>query len=332
MTAAELKRRCENRNFDRIVVVVRDIFAEMAELQRVWKVSPGLVWSSSDATTPLRGPEGTPLRYDERCAAWFYANTELCIIQPGEGDTVYRRFLDRFGEGICCVRERVSPTEYEAQTKRFAALGLRPVQTLEQGEEMALWLDLTAELGILYQMTAGGAAYEPAAGRLPERISQVNISTPDLQKTVETLASLLEIGPWEVGRQCNAVVSNPAFRVNGELRETEFSFLLGILVCGNIEWEVIMPEKGPLVYNDFIARRGIGFHHVLMEIPQAKWAQRLAQYASDGIAMACKGTLGPADWCYMDTEKELKFYTELRTDAVMEKLPDGYVQYFYPAN
>ncbi|MBQ6904453.1 MAG: hypothetical protein IJQ27_00055, partial [Spirochaetia bacterium] len=51
--------------------------------------------------------------------------------------------------------------------------------------------------------------------------------------------------------------------------------MLGILVCGNIEWEVIMPEKGPLVYNDFIARRGIGFHHVLMEIPQAKWAQRL---------------------------------------------------------
>ena len=36
------------------------------------------------------------------------------------------------------------------------------------------------------------------------------------------------------------------------------------------------------------------------------------------------------DWCYMDTEKELQYFMELRTDAVMDKLPDGYLQYFYP--
>ena len=145
-----------------------------------------------------------------------------------------------------------------------------------------------------------------------------------------TLSETLEIGPWEVGRQSNAIIKNPAFRVDGVLKDVEFSFLVGILVCGNIEWEVIQPEKGPLVYSDFIAKRGIGFHHILKEVPQADWEQCKAQYAADGILLSCQGTIGPIDWCYMDTEKELKYFMELRTDAVMDKLPDGYLQYFYP--
>ena len=85
-----------------------------------------------------------------------------------------------------------------------------------------------------------------------------------------------------------------------------------------------------LVYNDFLERRGIGFHHILKEIPQAQWEEKKADYAKKGVNMTSKGSIGPIDWCYMDTEKEFGFYTELRTDAVMTQLPEGYLAYFYP--
>ena len=49
-----------------------------------------------------------------------------------------------------------------------------------------------------------------------------------------------------------------------------------------------------------------------------------------GIAMNCKGSIGPVDWCYMDTVKELGYFKEMRTDAVMDQLPDGYFQFWYP--
>ena len=330
MTANALTQRCKGRNFDRIVVLVQDVFEKMAQYQTVEKATPGSLGMYDETTAPLYGAEGEALRYTERSASYFYANTELCFIEPGAGETLYRRFLDRFGEGLACVRERVDAAAFDALERAYREKGLIPVQRLEKGEERAFWLDLTEQLGILFEVTTGGTEEAPA--RLPERIAQINITTPDIRESMEQCVKLLEIGPWEVGRQCNAVVDRPAFRVNGELREAEFSFLLGILVCGNIEWEIIQPEKGPLVYYDFLARRRVGFHHILREISQSRWDARLAEYASDGALMACRGSLGPVDWCYVDTEKPLGFYTELRTDAVMEKLPDGYVQYFYPEN
>ena len=326
MTQKELADRCKNRNFDQIVVVVKDIFQAVENMRRINGVSGDV----QVCTKTVQDSEGKTLISTERRASYFYANTELCFVESVEGETLYKRFLDRCGEGICCARERVSPEEMGAMEQRLRDKGFAPAQRFESKQEKAVWFDLTAPLGILFEAVTGEPEEKPEH-TISERIAQINITTPDLQKTMETVADLLEIGPWEVGRQSNAVVDNSAFRVDGELRETEFSFLIGILVCGNIEWEAIQPEKGPLVYNDFIARRGIGFHHILQEIPQGQWQERLAKYAADGVEMACKGTLGPVDWCYMDTERDLHFYTELRTDAVMEKLPDGYLQYFYPA-
>lgn len=46
--------------------------------------------------------------------------------------------------------------------------------------------------------------------------------------------------------------------------------------------------------------------------------------------MNCKGSIGPVDWCYMDTVKELGYFKEMRTDAVMDQLPEGYFQFWYP--
>ena len=330
MTGKMLEERCRNRNFDRITVVVRDVFEEMAQMERVQKVLPGALRICSDRSGAKLERNGEEIRYCERRVFYRYANTELCIVEPGEGETLYREFLDRFGEGICCIRERVSADDFIGMEQTFRSRGLVPAQRMETGNQRAFWIDLTETLGILYEVITGDDPDVDDPVRMPERIAQINITTPDLMKTIRTVTEILEIGPWEIGRQSNAVVKNPLFRENGELKDTEFSFLIGILLCGNIEWEIIQPEKGPLVYFDFIKRRGIGFHHVLQEIPKAQWDSRIAQYEKDGIPLACRGTLGPVDWCYMDTEQELKFFMELRTDAVMDRLPDGYVQGFYP--
>lgn len=330
MTQAELRERCKNRNFDQIVVVVNDVFQELANMQRIQKAVPGDIRFCTEHTDPGLTTAAGSISYSERRASCFYANTEICIVQPVEGETVYRQFLNRFGEGICCVRERVPAADYRGMEERFRAKGLNIAQRMESEKCHAFWLDLTEQLGILYEVISDDSDTAKPLFRMDERIAQINITTPNVRKTIETAADLLEIGPWEVGRQSNAVVDRPGFRVDGELKDAQFSFLLAILVCGNIEWEAIQPEKGPLVYYDFLKRRGIGFHHVLQEIPEEKWSHRLSEYEDAGVQMSCKGTLGPVDWCYMDTEKDLHFFMELRTDAKMEKLPDGYLQYFYP--
>lgn len=331
MTGAELTERCKNRNFDRIIVVTRDIFTKMANMQKIQKDIPGNICVSTNDIAPLTDANGQTFGYSQKQAVFYYANTSMCFVEPLEGDTVYKQFLDRYGEGLCCIRERVLPDEMERLEQHFADKGYKPVQRMEKSGVKAFWIDLTKELGIIYEVIVGEEEAKPAACS-DIRIAQINISTPNVQKTIEFITEMLEIGPWEVGKQCSAVAHDTAFTVDGVLKDQQFAFLLAILVCGNIEWEVIEPVEGQLVYSEFVERRGIGFHHILQEIPADKWTKRLEAYAEDGIKLNCKGGLGPVNWCYMDTEKELGFYVELRTDAVMDKLPEGYLQYFYPAD
>lgn len=331
MTKEELTRRCEGRNFDRIVVVVRSLEEEIKNLRHVQKIEPAAERTCTQETAPgLELADGEKIAYSQRSASYYFENTELYVVEPLEGNTVYKQFLDRYGQGLCCTRERVPAADFERLEREYLEKKIPIIQRVKSDKYKAFWLDLTESLGIYHEVFSDDSFIETPAAVIPQRIAQINISTPDVKKTIMKLAETLEIGPWEVGRQNNSIVKNPAFRVNGELKDVEFSFLVAILVCGNIEWEVIEPEKGPLVYSDFIARRGIGFHHILTEIPQGEWDRRLAQYEADGIQLSCRGTLGPIDWCYEDTEKELQFFIELRTDAVMDRLPDGYLQYFYP--
>lgn len=330
MNFNELTKRCQNRNFDQIVVVTKDIFKTLSELRRVEHVLPGAMGIRTEQTHPGLKAGGRDLAYEERFATVYYENTALCFVQPMSGDTLYHRYLERFGEGICCVRERIAANAWEAVLESFGKKGLMPAQTCTSGNCNAAWLDLMDNLGILYELIRDDSAFEVPEHKIPARICQINITTPNLQKTIEEVTGLLEIGPWEVGCQSDRCVTDFGFRVNGDLEAPEFAFLLAILVCGNIEWEVIEPVKGPLVYNDFLASHGIGFHHILQEYPADQWQATLEDYAANDIALNCKGKLGPVNWCYMDTSKALGFFKEMRTDAVMDRLPDGYFQYFYP--
>lgn len=327
MMDQELLQRCRNRNFDQIVVVVKDLFQEMAAMQKIKKVVPGDIRL---CTGELCTGPGAALAYTEKRATYFYENINLCIVQPVSGETLYKKYLDRFGEGICCVRERVSRELFDRAMEKFRENHLNIAQFKNTDENTSAWIDLSDELGILFEIITEDSEKQNPLHTISEKIAQINITTPNVRQTIEKLVAYLEIGPWEVGRQCNATAHDCGFLVDGVVKDAEFDFLLAILVCGNIEWEVIEPVKGPLVYYDFLKRRGPGYHHVLQEIPQARWQQVIAQYEENDAPLACKGSLGPIDWCYMDTEDALHFYSELRSDAVMDRLPDGYVQYFYP--
>lgn len=330
MTFQELKKRCENRNFDQIVVVVKDIFDELSEMQRLYGAKPGDLRICSEQTDPICDGSA-PISYTERRATLFYENTSICIVQPVEGNTLYQKYLDKYGEGICCVRERIPAASYEAELTRYKAKGYAPAQVQNTENAKKAWFDLTGKLGILFEIISDDSPRIVPSYIIPDKIQQINVTTPDVQDTIAFIADLMEIGPWELGVQNKTTVHDHGFRNNGVFDpEVDFEFIVAILPCGNVEWEAIQPVKGPLAYYDFLKRHGIGYHHILIEVPQAKWESTFTDYASKGIELACKGSVGPVDWCYMDTEKELKFYTEMRTDAAMTKLPDGYFMRFYP--
>lgn len=331
MTFQELKKRCANRYFDQIVVVVKDIFAEMAEMRRIMNAMPGDIRVCTDQTDAGLTDGKETIAYTEKRATFFYENTSICVVQPVEGNTLYQKYMDKYGEGICCVRERIAAADYAAMVESYAKKGFVPVQIMKNDKCEKAWFDFTAEFGGLFEIISDDSEKIVPSYVIPDKIQQINVTTPDVEKTIEIIANLLEIGPWELGRQNKTTIHDYAFRNNGVLDpEVDFEFIVAILPCGNFEWEAIQPIKGPLVYNDFIERHGVGYHHVLVEVPQAEWQNTFTKFAANNVDLACKGSIGPVDWCYFDTERQLKFYTEMRTDAPMTKLPDGYFIKFYP--
>ncbi len=331
MNYQQLVERCKDRYFDQIVVVVNDLSKQMASMQRIKKVIPGDIRVCSETTDPGLKTKDGEIAYTEKRATYFYKNIQVCMVQPVDGDTLYQKFLDRFGEGICCVRERVSKEKFDYMMGTFVANGLNVAQTMDSETCQAAWVDLSDEMGIMFGIITEDSAALTPYYTIDETINQVNITTPNAQGTIEKLVKYLEIGPFEMGRQCNATAHSYGFLQNGEVKPAEFEFHLVMNVTGNIEWEIIMPVKGPLCYFDFLKRRPIGgFHHLLQEIEVEKWQETIKHYEDQGAHTNCKGSIGPIDWIYMDTESELHYYSEMRSNAVMDKLPDGYLMYFYP--
>ena len=124
MTFEQLTERCKNRYFDQIVVVVKDVAAQMAAMQRIEGVLPGDIRVCDDTTDPGLKTEDGVIAYSEKKATYFYQNTQICALQPVEGETIYKKYLDRFGEGLCCVRERVSNEMFDYMMDHFAQKNL----------------------------------------------------------------------------------------------------------------------------------------------------------------------------------------------------------------
>ena len=323
MTYRELEERCRNRVFDQITIVTDDVFTETANLRKIYHFEPSYL--NTEMETVRVG--------EEDCACTQYAvsgwigDIELKVIQPVSGSTILKKYLDRFGSGICCLREQIAASEYD---RTCEALKNRGIKTGQDGCGYRIY-DLMDEMGILYAIHAVDEV--KAVSRNDRKICQINITCPDVEEMAVKLAKLLEIGPYEIGHINNKTVADLGIFVNGELQKPDFEYLLGMNVCGNLEIETISPVKGPNCFADFIKERPEGgFNHLKEIVPLStgKWQSELAHYESLGMQQCIKGKIGPCGWCFIDTMKEIGFLVELGDGVPMTKLPEGYDAYFIP--
>ena len=90
------------------------------------------------------------------------------------------------------------------------------------------------------------------------RHMQIAWLTRDLEKSMQAWIDTLRIGPWRVFRFTEKTVKN--LKVEGKLVEGPFEFRIAITHVGDMEIELIQPVSGPMIYEDYIRRRGEGLH------------------------------------------------------------------------
>ncbi len=336
-TPKELRSLSEKKFFDRITVVTSRIETVIRNLSEIYGLTN---WKNASRThesllemQTVRNGKLSPLDFSEKSFVATIGDVELCLVQPEFGNTACMNYLQKYFEGICCVRENIPADRWEDELSRYETFGIRTIQKEQDETGRTAWLDTLDTLGGMLALHVDSEK----RGRLRKnvnkrRLSQINIVTNDVNRTVSELTTLLRIGPWSIGTLNNQTVSDPGILVDGIMTAPEFHFQLGITFYSNIEFEVIQPINGPTVYRDFLKRHGCGFHHIKEVIPPSRWKETLERYQKMGVRLSMKGRVGPTRFAYLDSEKLFDFVVELGDGIPADPLPDGYNEYQYPSS
>lgn len=335
-TAKDLQRLSEKKFFDRITVVTSKLDSVVKNLSDIYGLSDWRDVSRTNKSLPemlsIQNGKLSPIEFSEKSLIAMMGDVELCLVQPGYGDTACMNYLRRYYDGICCVRENIPTDRWEKELSRYEALGVKILQKEQDETGRTVWFDTLEVFGGMLALHVDSEKHSRLRNRVNERrLTQINVVTDDVNRTVSELTALLRIGPWSIGTLNNQTVSDPGILVDGTLTEPEFHFQLGITFYSNIEFEVIQPITGPTVYRDFLKRHGCGFHHIKEVIPPSKWKETLERYRKIGLQLSMKGRVGPTCFAYLDSEKLFDFIVELGDGIPADPLPKGYNEYRYPS-
>jgi 4-hydroxyphenylpyruvate dioxygenase-like putative hemolysin len=128
-------------------------------------------------------------------------------------------------------------------------------------------------------------------------LTQVAIAVKDLQATVENYWSILGIGPWEIYDWEFPRVYDRTYRG----RKSWAREKIALAKVGGVELELVQAVEGDSIYQDFIAERGEGIHH--LQFKDEKVDEVAAVLADEGFSCLQSGRFGDKGaYYYMDTK------------------------------
>jgi methylmalonyl-CoA/ethylmalonyl-CoA epimerase len=141
---------------------------------------------------------------------------------------------------------------------------------------------------------------------LKERtIIQVAHVVHDLYKTLDTYWNKMGIGPWDIYELKPPLLRESMYRG----KPSDHTYLVGCLWIGDRHYEVIQPLTGYSIYDEFLEKKGEGFHHVKEWVDDC--AKAVEEFKENGIEVIQSGKIDEDEFYYLDTEPILGIVYEL---------------------
>lgn len=288
--------------------VVRDLERSMESLWKLFGMGP---WKIN------RHREGHFL------SAVFQTDKILFeLVQPTEGgsESVYASFLKERGEGLYHVCFSF-PSEKEkgAFVSSLKEKGLR-VSALytEAGTQERICFDSWDSLGFALEIRSGKDEgqftwypdeYAVPDFRARQYIRQIGIVVRDNKETMRNFAYYLGIDGWTTVSFSDRNLND--FRIKGKVFDGKYEFLCSVKWIGDIEFELVEPLDGPLIYFDFLKKKGPGFNHVKSVMTQPE-LEKLFEHADQyGIHDIESGRLTDNHHYNLNTDGTVGFVMEL---------------------
>lgn len=154
MTNEELRALNRGRRIHQIAWVTRDLEKSMKAWVDILKVGPWTVLSFTNETVKeLKvGGEIVTEPFKFLIALSWIGDTEVEIIQPVYGPTIYERFLQEKGEGLHHIKEKIAEESLDEVLAHYRGHGIGVTQTGQFVADFHFYLDTEKKLDFIYEL------------------------------------------------------------------------------------------------------------------------------------------------------------------------------------
>jgi len=149
-------------------LVVKDLRKSMETYWTLLGIGPWRIYTYAPPMLREAAVRGTPTDFSMRIACAQAGPTQLELIEPLEGPSIYVEHLRAKGEGLHHIQSRVE-SNIEDVVAAFAGLGIGVLMSGKFGEGEFYYLDTEPTLGVIYEIfqrksrPAPEAVYPPDA-------------------------------------------------------------------------------------------------------------------------------------------------------------------------
>ncbi len=154
MSNEALRTANKGRKLFQIAFVTRDLERSMKAWVEILGVGPWRVAAFTETTVKDFNVHGASVNepFKFLIAISWMGDTELEIIQPVYGPTIYSKFLDEKGEGLHHIKERISDEAIDDVLEDFRKKGIGVTQSGRFFTDFHHYLDTEEKLGFIYEL------------------------------------------------------------------------------------------------------------------------------------------------------------------------------------
>jgi methylmalonyl-CoA/ethylmalonyl-CoA epimerase len=154
MTNEELRGHNRNRKIYQIAWVTRDLEKSMKAWVENLQIGPWTVLTFTEKTLKYLKVDNQTVTEPFKFLigiSWI-GDMQLELIQPVYGPTIYQAFIDKHGEGLHHVKERITEEATEAVLQEYRDQGIGVTQTGQFETDFHYYLDSEPKLDFIYEL------------------------------------------------------------------------------------------------------------------------------------------------------------------------------------
>lgn len=302
------------KGITQVAIAVYDVLTVAANYWNILGIGP---WDIYEWESPLvrdRKYYGKPAWAKERIGYAQVGAVQLELVQPIDGPSIYRDFLEEHGEGIHHLQFQVEDIDGVAEI--LAKEGFPSIQSAHCGDTGAYSYVNIKPLRAIWELAREPGKKVAKITRYPEseetspakvkvkNIAQVALAVYDVPMVATNYWNILGIGPWDIYEVKPPTLHDQTYHG----KPGDFTYWLALTMAGQVQLELAQPRSGDNVYSDFMAEHGEGLHHVAFTVDDINQTTQMMNKA--GFPTLMGGGFADGGFAYYDTPGALKVILE----------------------